>query len=391
MLTTGRPGTRNKDLQTRPHGWARLALTALPLTALAALTWLAAPAEALAGPPEGETTVAYRADLAKNTTRDRPGSTDTSDLELAHVRVRLALSQPAAQRLKALRVRRLLAIELDDIASIEPKPIGPLGKDLIRVWIDLPTDRRALIEVRGGERSLARRILVIAGFRDDVAARVVAIAVAQLVRVQFRAAQRARSTPKEDPNRGPGDPNEDRTFTLGASFAGLWLPTSAPQMLLGPELSLTHRRGFTGQTLYGRWLMGADGERHARWFEVGAAIDFRLTIAPAWRAHLAARAGGVAVALPEAQPLGGSTASPTDWTVRGGAVLGIEASPQSGTWIGLAVEPGGTLRSLNVVDQAGRATELGGFALGVSLSVLASPWLDPAVPTTTTAGPKRRH
>ncbi|RLB63391.1 MAG: hypothetical protein DRI90_06950 [Deltaproteobacteria bacterium] len=319
--------------------------------------------------------------MAQGPRRTQSAPKGTPDLELEQARVRVALSQPAHKRLKALRIRRLLAIQLDDIAAIDPKPTGPLGKDLIRIWIDLPTERRALIEVRGGERSLARRLLVIAGFPDDVAARVVAIAVAQMVRVQFRAAQRARLAPEEGPSRGPGDPHEDQRFILGGSLTGLWLPTSAPEALVGPELSLTHRRGLTGQTIYGRWLMGSGSERHARWFEVGAALDLRLSVAPAWRARLAARAGGVALGLPEASPVNGSAASPADWTVRAGALLGIEASPQPGTWIGLAVEPGATLRSLDVVDHTGRATELGGFALGVSLSVLASPWLETTAPT----------
>ena len=51
----------------------------------------------------------------------------------------------------------------------------------------------------------------------------------------------------------------------------------------------------------------------------------------------------------------------------------------------LSLEPGATLRSVDVVDHSGHQTDLGGFVLGVSLSVLSAPWLEPAAaPSTTT-------
>jgi len=350
-----------------------------------ALALVLAPAEASAAPPDGPITIAYRTDGAPRVAAHRSATRGSATPAPEHTRVRVALSEAANKRLKARRLRRLLAIELDDIATIDSHPLGPLSRDLIRVWIELPTERLALIEVRGGGRSLARRTLVIAEFEGDVAARVVAIAVAQMVRVQWRAELRGRSAPKTAGGDGGVARAPESAFTLGGSLTGLWLPGSAPTALLGPELSLSHHGEITGQTLYGRWLMGADGERHGRWFELGAAIDLTLTITPAWRARLGARAGGVVLALPEAAPINSSVASPTDWTVRGGAQLGIEASPEPGTWIGLSLEPGATLRSLDVVDRTGHHTELGGFALGVSLSVLSAPWLEPVATASTTA------
>ena len=334
-----------------------------------------APAAAGASPPDGPITIALRADVAQRSNGGR-GSASAPQQAPEHTRVRVALSEEAIKRLKARRLRRLLAIELDDIATIDPRPIGPLGRDLIRVWIELPTERRALIEVRGGGRSLARRTLVIAEFEGDVAARVVAIAVAQMVRVQWRAELRARAAPKTDGHSDATERPPESAFTLAGGMVGLWLPGSAPEALLGPELSLSHHGQLTGQALYGRWLAGAGGGRHARWFELGAAIDLTLAITPSWRARLGARAGGVVLALPEADAVTAAVASPTDWTVRGGGQLGIKAAPQPSTWIALAVEPGATLRSLDVVDRTGTQTELGGFALGVSLSVLSAPWLD---------------
>ncbi len=353
---------------------------------MTALALVLAPAVATASQPDGPFTIAYRSDDLPRVAahQSAPGSSASPAQE--HTRVRVALSEAANKRLKARRLRRLLAIELDDIATIDPHPLGPLGRDLIRVWLELPTERRALIEVRGGGRSLARRTLVIAEFEGDVAARVVAIAVAQMVRVQWRAELRARSAPKTAGGDGGPARDPESAFTLGGSLTGLWLPGSAPAALLGPELSLSHHGDLTGHTLYGRWLMGADGERHGRWFELGAAIDMTLALSQSWRARLGARAGGVVLALPEADPIDSAVASPTDWTVRGGAQLGIEASPEPKTWIGLSLEPGATLRSLNVVDRSGHHTNLGGFALGLSLSVLSAPWLEPAASATTTTG-----
>src|SRR5439155_22618491 len=72
-------------------------------------------------------------------------------------RVRLAMSRPADKRLGEPRVRRLLAVELGRKLAVEPEAVGPLGDEIVQVWVDLPDETHARIQVRRMERTLARR------------------------------------------------------------------------------------------------------------------------------------------------------------------------------------------------------------------------------------------
>jgi hypothetical protein len=280
--------------------------------------------------------------------------------------VRVATSKAAQQRLGSQRVRRLLAIELEDEAVVAAAANGTLAGDIIRIWIDVPSSRRARIEVRRGERSVARRTLAISDFPADVAARVVAIATSEMVRVQARV--QPRPTPR-DAHAERAAEGAKATFAVGGALSALILPSSSPAFGLGPELSLSHQIGLTSQTLYGRWLFGESGDRHLRWLEIGAAAGVRLPLGPAWRLHLAAKAGGVSLALPQAD----ADEARSDWTVRAGGLIGVEAELAPRTWLGVSLEPGALLRSNDLEDTAGRHTELGGFALGLGVGLVASP------------------
>jgi hypothetical protein len=150
----------------------------------------------------------------------------------------------------------------------------------------------------------------------------------------------------------------------------LWMPASDPDLALGPELALTHRRGPTGQQLYARWLVNGYDEHRLRWFEVGAGADLRIVLPePAWRIHLGARAGAVALGLPQAVLIDGEPSDPHAWTARAGALVGIEARVPDAGWLELAVEPGAILRSLDGTDRTGASQSIGGFALGASLAL----------------------
>jgi hypothetical protein len=252
------------------------------------------------------------------------------------------------------------------------EPTGPLGEDVIRVWIDAPSARRAVIEVRRIDRSLARRALRIADFPADVAARLVAIATSEMVRVQARATLR-RPAPRSEPDDGSGS-DDDAAFRVDGGGMVLLLPSSEPLVLAGPEIALEHQRSITAQVLYARWLIGEGEGQRARWLEIGAAFDVRLPLSERWRARLALKAGGVAVSLPLAATIDELPTSGTDWTVRAGGLLGVEVELAPEAWLGLSVEPGASLRNLRVVDRSGLEHELGGFALGLGLGISASPF-----------------
>jgi hypothetical protein len=286
--------------------------------------------------------------------------------------------------MRGQRVLRLLDIELDERTPLAEQPIGPLGSDIIWVWIDMPSTGVALIEVRRFERPVARRTLAVASLAPEVAARVVAIAAAEMVRAQARAARA-----KESPKPAPGPANDEAShahllagITVSAALTALVLPMASPAVLYGPELGLTHRRGATGQQLYGRWLVNAAGEDLVRWLEVGAGADLRLPLpSPDWRLHFGARAAAVSARLGGALDEYGDATGVQEWTALGAAVLGVEARLAGPTWLEIAVEPGAVLHTVQSTRPSAEPSELGGFALGLSLALNADAAFEkPALP-----------
>jgi hypothetical protein len=267
-------------------------------------------------------------------------------------------------------VRRLLQLELREVAGLDERHLGTLeGDDLIRVWIDVPTDLLAIVEVRRVGGAFAQRALAIGGYPSDVAAEVVTLAASEMVRVLAR----AHKTPEPVPQPSqPHAPSGGGAFAVGGAISGLILPGSTPGIVLGPELAVELRHGMFGHRLYGRWQLGVS-EQRARWFEIGAGIDYRIELAPTWRLHLGVKAGFVDVSLPEAARIEGEVTT-RDWTVRTAGEIGIEGRIAPGSWLALSVAPGATLRPLDIELNDGTTSELGGFAFGINLGLNASPF-----------------
>ena len=302
------------------------------------------------------------------------------------IAVRAALSAKAAEGLKGQPVLRLLDIELDEHTPLAPQPTGPLGGEIIWVWIDMPTPRAVSIEVRRMDRPLARRTLPVEGLSPDVAARVVAIAASEMVRAQARPL-RTKEAPKPAPEPANTDEAAEQAFagvTLSAALTTLVLPGSTPPLLYGPELALTHRQGPVGEQLYGRWLANPGSEHEARWFEIGAGADLRLALPDNdWRVHFGARAGAVMARLPGATELDGVPGDLHAWTARAGGLLGVERRLTGPSWIELGVEPGAVLHTIEASDpsdRGGSGWSIGGFALDVSVAVNADAAFGSAAP-----------
>ncbi len=282
------------------------------------------------------------------------------------------MSKAAADRLSALRFRRLLRLELDGIGELEKEAVGSLeGEDLIRVWIDVPIPRRVVIEVRRVDGSFARRALAIGSFPSDVAAEAVAVATSEMVRVQERVVQPTQPAPAPKPAALPRRP---ASFAVSGAASALVLPSSDPVFFIGPELGVDLRHGILGHRLYGRW-QPAVGEPAARWLEIGAALDVRWPPPEqtSWRLHLGIKAGFVDLAIPNAVRIEGEETS-HDWTVRLTGELGVEARIATGTWVMLSVEPGAALRPLEARLPNGGLSDIGGFALGFNLGLTADPF-----------------
>ncbi|MBI4701917.1 MAG: hypothetical protein HY744_12330 [Deltaproteobacteria bacterium] len=288
----------------------------------------------------------------------------------APIPVRVAVSEAGAKRLGELRVLRLLDIELDERTRLDPRPTGPLGEDSIRVWIDVPSPQRAVVEVQRTDRPLSVRRLAIGSFPADIAARVVAIATSELVGLQARPRPVA---PPPPPALAPATPPAAHLasgLTAGAGLQALWLPESEPGLVVGPELGVAHRVGPLGQALYARWLASPATGRALRWFEVGVGSDLRLALSsPRWRLRLGAKAGAAALWAPEASTEDGTRGAAYDWTVRAAGVAGVDLRLDRRSWVALAIEPGAALRTVELRDERGAPWQVGGFGLGVSLAL----------------------
>lgn len=284
----------------------------------------------------------------------------------------MALSGGAADKLAEPRLRRLLEIELEDDALLAPGTAGPLGDHVAYVWIDLPTPATAIIEVRIGERAVARRELAVGGLAWDVVARFAAIAASEMVRAQMRPVRPRRVAPT--PKRKSAAQLElEARDAAAAMFTGSWAVAGLPSaraFLAGPALSLGLRNrrgslGVTGALLGG----GVDGEP-LRWAEAGIAGDYRIWVAPGWRLLAGAGAAMATLRIPGATAVDGVAHEQDTWSARASALLGSEWQLAPAAWFGVALEPGAVLRPAPFSDAAGEAQRIEGVWVGGRLSLI---------------------
>jgi hypothetical protein len=284
--------------------------------------------------------------------------------------VRLSLSSAAAATLSELRVRRLLGIELRDVASLSPGTGGPLGDQVVYVWIDLRSPKRALIEARVGERPVGRREIPIANLSGDVAARLVAISASELVRTQTRPVRPRRPAARRKPS-----PEELEKVSRSAP-AVTWSTDAAVAfvpaeggVLAGPGAQLAFRNLGAGQRLFSRWLAGPTASGRLRWFEVGLAGDYRLWQSPSLRFVLGASTALASLRLTDVRSAGSTPGALDTWSARAGGDLGAELRIAESLWLGLTVNPSAILRPIPYEDATGQAASFGGVWLGLNLSL----------------------
>ena len=302
------------------------------------------------------------------------------------VEVRLALSATASKQLVEQRLRRLLEIELGDVAVLAPAPTGPLGDHVAYVWVDLTGPSTAAIEVRVGGRAVERREIADSELTGDIVARVIAIATAEMVREQMKPVR----VPKKPAPPKPPSPEEIEAasqradaVTVDARAAGAFVP-SAGATMFGPSVDLGFRRYGIGAHLTTGFFTGPTSFGSARWFEVGAGASYRFWATPSVRlvGEIGASVAAVRVAgthllsdyqtrlLPEYDT----------WSARAGGSVGLEWRATEPVWLTLAVGPSAILRPFGVTegappdgsDQAvgARTTSFEGFFVGATIGVL---------------------
>lgn len=278
--------------------------------------------------------------------------------------MRLALSAHAAGTLVEARVRRLLAFELDGHATLSTQLTGPLGDEVALIWVDLPDDRTATVQVRLGSRPAVRRAIVVAGLVPDVSARLIAIAAAEAVRDLTRPVHVHRPAPARGPT-----PAEREIASRGwpavavdASLGGAALP-SAGGWLGGPGLELSLRDSNASLALGAQYLGGATTAGPLRWLDVSVGAGYRIWLGPSTRLQLGALASAASIHLGE------GVEDRDTWSARASGRVGIELGVGRSTWVGLALEPGAILRPVPYAAQ-GAAQQIGGPFIGAKLSLL---------------------
>ncbi|MFO0589762.1 MAG: hypothetical protein U0441_19640 [Polyangiaceae bacterium] len=287
------------------------------------------------------------------------------------VEVRLALSPAALKQISEPRLRRLLEIELGDSAVLAPAPTGPLGDHVAYVWVDLVGPETVAIEVRVGTRAVEHRDISDAELTGDLAARVIAIAAAEMVRDQMKPIR----APKKPPAPKPPTPEEIEAasrkvdaVTVDARAATAIVP-SVSATLFGPSVDVGFRRFGVGAHLLGAFFTGPTSFGSARWFEVGLAGSYRQWVTPSLRfaGELSATAAAVRIAGARLAEEPGDAQD--TWSTRAGGSLAIEWRVAEPMWLTLGVNPSVVLRPFDVTVSGARAP-FEGFFLGAALGVL---------------------
>jgi hypothetical protein len=304
----------------------------------------------------------------------------------------VGFSAAALRTLAEARVRRLIEIETEDIAVLAPGMLGPLGDHVAYVWIDQPATEPAngtkpppsgpkvIVEVRTGDRPVMRREIAVRGLADDVTARLVALAVSEMVRAGL--VPRPAPPPPPAAPRPPTPEEQEHAARQAAAvllapqavFAGL---PAARGLLGGAGLALGFRAFGASESIFARWIAGSTDGTDLRWLEIGLAADYRLWLGRSFRLALGGQAALASVHL-DGLGIGGELGQRESWSARAGGLLALEARLAPGTWLALDLEPGAILRPVGYTAASGSAASLHGAWLGAGLSLRLERVREPA-------------
>ncbi len=277
------------------------------------------------------------------------------------------MSEAASAQLSEPRFRRFLGIELQNSGAVAPRLAGPLSDQVAYVWIDMSQPATASMEVRVGAGPVARRAIQLSELGRDVASRLVAIAVAEMIRSQ---PARARKPP---PPRGPTAEQLEAwahaapavTFTGAGSAVVLTDGT----LMGGSTASVGFRTDRVGQRVFGRWVGGSGPAGATGWLEAGLAVEMRWWVNPSWRVAVGALGSGAAIHLGAVRSIDGVHGTHDSWSARAGATASVETRISEGLWLGLGFEPAAILRTVPYDDASGQANRLRGLWMGLDLAL----------------------
>lgn len=281
-----------------------------------------------------------------------------------YIEVRFAASQVALERLPMNRLRRYLAIELEDEGEVSTLATGPLNDNVALVWVDLPSADIATIEVRLADRPRhARQLRLRQPMRPDVTARLVALTAAEMVRRQSRplSARRTPQVPVMSPERWEQTTRGNPSVQVASGAVGSLQPETGA-VLAGTELSVGYRFARVKQAVFARWMAGEALDDQLRWVEAGVSAGTAQWMGGGTRVELGVSGSAATVRVATA---GSNT---TDWTAR--AALNLDGRFQIGrsVWLGMGLEPGFVLRRVSS-RSAPPDSAVGGVWLGAQITL----------------------
>lgn len=290
--------------------------------------------------------------------------------------MRVGLSPAASRWMSEIRLRRLLEIELQGTALIADDTPGPLTDPLGWSWIDMPSRATVLIESRVNSHPPRRRSISVEGLGSDVAARMVAIAVAEQVRALSQPARVRKVQPSRSPccDQAEALARSTPAWAGAGSFGAAVLPGPG-WTLVGPSASLGLRIRATDLRVAAGWKGGLPDSASVSWSEIGLAFDHRFVLRTDWRWSLGAAAHAALLRFGGERAVNGDPSDRETGSARVAVRAGLETRISDGVWLSLAMEPGLILRQVSWQTSTGQQS-VGGAWLGLDLGLAweRRPW-----------------
>jgi hypothetical protein len=241
--------------------------------------------------------------------------------------VRIAFTREAAQKLTALRVRRLVELQLGEEFTVDPEPSGPLDETSIRIFIELDSPTTLRVQGHAPGRRVETRAVDVEGIAWEVATRFVAITASELVKnlaVPPRKPKPRELTPAELADIEASRP---RIEVAGAARVAYW--GALDQAALGSRLTLGIHERVLSESLGVSFLATPDGT---------TALDLELSVFHSFWYGTGLRlgpGGGLALMVARDEEV-------EPW-VRAQALLQGEVRLLEKSWLRLQIEPGLTI------------------------------------------------
>ena len=259
-----------------------------------------------------------------------PASASAEVVEAPSV-VRISFARNAAEKLNAIRLRRLVELQLGAELAVDPEPVGPLDENVIRVFIELETDTLVRVQAQATGRRLESRPVDVEGVPWEVATRFVAITASELVKSQATPPRKPRPRELTPFERAMLEAHVPRFEISGALEAGYW--GAAQDLVLGSRLRASHHAYWLSESLSLAALASPSGSVG---YEVDLAALHQFWIDPGFRLSPGAGLGLLVT---------NHTSTDNDFrpAVRVHALGQLDMRLSKETWLRLGFEPGFTL------------------------------------------------